>query len=60
MGEDEREGWVGPQHNNCPWLSNRRDCDGDIQAYCTSGTNSCMYRSVVRDCDGTFIAICMK
>lgn len=61
MGEDEREGWADPQNNNCPYLSNRRDCDGDVQCYCTSSTSHyCIYKSVVRDCDGTFVALCIK
>lgn len=61
MGEDEREGWVDPQNNNCPYSSNRRDCDGDVQCYCISSTShDCIYKSVVRDCDGTFVALCIK
>lgn len=53
MGEDE-----GVSSGYCPYASDRRDCDGDWDTYCTAG--SCSYQYNVRDCDGDIVSLCRK
>lgn len=44
---------------SCPYVSYKRDCDGDYQAYCC-GNTSCPYCVFKRDCDGDSVAMCNK
>ncbi len=44
----------------CPYLSWRRDCDGDWNKYCCGYSVQCGYKRRVRDCDGDIIEMCSK
>lgn len=41
----------------CGYQSERRDCDGDWDTYCTKN-GCCQYQHNVRDCDGDIISLC--
>lgn len=43
----------------CTHKFDRRDCDGDWQAYCIK-FGACKYQHVVRDCDGDYVTMCVK
>lgn len=45
--------------NKCPYLSYRKDCDGDYDAYCTK-SGSCPYQMNVKDCDGDIVVLCRE
>lgn len=53
MGEDENV----TISNYCRYASDRRDCDGDCDTYCTL-CGHCQYQSNIRDCDGDVISLC--
>ena len=53
MGEDEEV-----SSGYCPYASDRPDCDGDWDTYCTAG--SCRYQHNVRDCNGDIVSLCRK
>lgn len=57
MGEDEFAFANTKNKNCCPWASDRRDCDGDWDTYCTV-SGHCQYQKNVRDCDGDIISLC--
>lgn len=48
MGEDEFAFANTKNKNCCPWASDRRDCDGDWDTYCTI-SGHCQYQKNVRD-----------
>ena len=56
MGDEE----VGSVNAGCPYLSWRRDCDGDWDKYCCDYSIQCGYKRRVRDCDGDIIEMCSK
>ena len=43
----------------CVERTERRDCDGDVSAYCLS-CESCRYKRDVKDCDGDIVSFCDK
>lgn len=55
MGEED----VVSTNNYCPDASDRRDCDGDWDTYCTK-IGSCPYQRKVIDCDGDPVYLCRK
>ena len=58
MGEEDCTVSIG-HTRECPYMSSRRDCDGDWDNYCcSSGDYSCPYKHNVRDCDGDTITMC--
>ena len=58
MGEDDID--VGYNNNStCPYLSRRRDCDGDVERYCTK-CEPCKHQVILIDCDGDAIKMCRE
>lgn len=58
MNEDDVVVGVG-NTTNCPYMSRRRDCDGDWDNYCCT-SQPCPYKHDVRDCDGDWISMCRR
>lgn len=54
MGEEDVVG-----RGYCPYVSDRQDCDGDWDTYCTV-SGYCQYQKNVRDCDGDIISLCRQ
>lgn len=45
--------------NNCIYTSERRDCDGDWDTYCTK-EGACEFKREMYDCDGDPVYLCRK
>ena len=61
--EDKGETIMGDEEvveKECPYLSWRKDCDGDWNKYCCGYGIQCGYKRRVRDCDGDIIEMCSR
>ncbi len=61
MGDDgyiSTDSTSDSRRENCPYMTEKRDCDGDWDTWCIQPSGNCPYKRDMRDCDGDQISLC--